>query len=138
MSCPFCEINEKRNKIIWEGKHVFVTLSNPRLMLGHTLVIPKRHVEKLSELYKEEKEELFETAIKFQERVLSKISSGCDIRVHYRPFQKQNNLKVNHLHLHIRPRELEDNLYQKSQIFEKEIFTELSDEEFKKTSGELK
>lgn len=53
---------------------------------------------------------------------------GCDIRQNYRPFQKESNLKVNHLHFHVIPRELEDELYQKSMIYEKEVFKPLTDE----------
>jgi len=98
-------------------------------MPGHLLVIPKRHVEKPSELNEQERAELFETVIEFQEKILNKISSGCDIKQNYRPFQKQNRLKVNHLHFHLQPRELFDELYKKCQIFQKDIFKDLSQQE---------
>jgi histidine triad (HIT) family protein len=127
--CPFCKIDAEKTRLIWSGKNTVVFLSNPRLMRGHILVIPKRHVEKITELTSEEQTELFETVLKFQERILSKLSRGCDIRQNYRPFQKQDNLKVNHLHIHLQPRELFDELYEKCQIAEKEIFEELSNEE---------
>lgn len=94
-------------------------------MPGHLLVIPKRHVEKISELNEEERKELFDTVIEFQEKIISKIAKGCDINQHYRPFQTQDKLKVNHLHIHILPRESKDELYQKSQKFEKDIFKPL-------------
>ena len=70
MKCPFCDINEEKTKILWEGKYVFVALSNPRLMPGHLLVIPKKHVEKISELNAKEKRELFDTLETFQEKKL--------------------------------------------------------------------
>ena len=127
MECPFCCINKEI--IINEGKHVSVILSNPRLMPGHLLVVPKRHVEKLSALQEDERRELFEKVIQFQEKILSKLASGCDIKQNYRPFQKQSNLKVNHLHIHLQPRELEDELYEKCQIFETKIFSNLTKEE---------
>jgi diadenosine tetraphosphate (Ap4A) HIT family hydrolase len=130
MDCPFCKTDKE--KIIKEGKTVFVILSNPRLVKGHLLVIPKRHVERISELSEEERKELFKTVIEFQEKILSKFFPGCDIRQHYRPFQKQNNLKINHLHVHLLPREFKDNLYQNCQIFEKKIFKKLTKEEIKK------
>ena len=98
-------------------------------MPGHLLVVPKRHVEKLSALQEDERRELFEKVIQFQEKILSKLASGCDIRQNYRPFQKQSNLKVNHLHIHLQPRELEDELYEKCQIFETKIFSNLTKEE---------
>ena len=129
MDCPFCNINSEKTRILEDKQFVRVIFSNPRLMPWHLLIVPKRHVEKLSELNKEEQKELFETIVEFQEKILSKIASGCGIRINYRPFQKQDNLKVNHLHVHLHPRELFDELYEKCQIFEKDVFKDLSPEE---------
>lgn len=129
MECPFCKIDEERTKIICEGKYTFVLLSNPRLMKGHTLIIPKRHVENLIDLNLEERKELFEKLFEFYNKILKKLARDCDIRCNYRPFQKQNNLKVNHLHIHLQPRELFDELYEKCQKFEKNIFKDLTKEE---------
>jgi len=132
MECPFCDVSNEKNRILKEGKFTRVIFSNPRLMPGHLLVIPKRHVEKISELNKEEREELLNNVIEFQEKILKKVASGCDVRQNYRPFQKQNKLKVHHLHIHLYPRELFDELYEKCQIFEKGVFNELSEEELNK------
>ena len=132
MDCPFCNINSERTRVLEDKKFIRVIFSNPRLMPGHLLIVPKRHVEKLSELNEEEQKELFETIIEFQEKILSKIASGCDIRINYRPFQKQDNLKVNHLHVHLCPRELFDELYEKCQVFEKDVFKDLTPEELNK------
>lgn len=132
MECPFCNINKEKNRIIKTGKNFFVILSNPRLVEGHLLVIPKRHVEKLSELTAGERVELLDTVIYFQELILHKLAKGCDIRQNYRPFQKESELKVTHLHIHLQPRELHDELYEKGQRFESDIFKALSDEEIEK------
>jgi diadenosine tetraphosphate (Ap4A) HIT family hydrolase len=88
----------------------------------HILIVPKRHIEKISELTKEELNEIIDLIIKFEEKILSRISKGCDIRQNYRPFQQQNSLKVNHIHFHLQPRELYDELYKKCQINEVDIF----------------
>ena len=93
------------------------------------MVIPKRHVVKISELNEEERKELFDFVIRFQEKILQKLTSGCDIRQHYRPFQKQDSLKVDHLHVHLQPREFEDEIYKKCQIGERDIFKELAGDE---------
>ncbi len=138
MDCPFCNINKEKTRIVEQTKNSLVILSNPRLISGHILVIPKRHVEKLSELNDEEKCDMLDLIIKYQEKILKKISSGCDIRQNYRPFQKQGKIKVNHLHIHLQPRELEDELYKKCQIFEKDIFKELRSEDMEKFSKILK
>jgi histidine triad (HIT) family protein len=132
MNCPFCDIDEEKTRIVQEGKTYYVALSNPRLVPGHLLIIPKRHMEKASELSEEERREIFDAVIKMQETVLAKFSTGCDIRSNYRPFLKPGWVKVNHLHFHLQPRELEDELYQQSQKFEKELWKELPEEEREK------
>lgn len=130
--CPFCNLDKEKSRVLKITKTVFVILSNPRLMPGHLLVIPRRHVEKLAELTLNESNDLLKMIIEFQEKLLSKYSSGCDIRQHYRPFQKQDTLKVNHLHVHLQPREFEDQLYRKCQIYEKPFFRNLSRREAEK------
>ncbi len=132
MDCPFCNIISKdTERKLYESEHVFAVLSNPRLVPGHILVIPKRHVEKFGDLSKEERSELLDEAIKIEENIL-KHFSGCDLSQHFRPFLPQSQLKVNHLHIHLRPREFEDELYKKVQIHEKEVFTKLEQDEFEK------
>jgi len=138
MNCPFCEINERRTKIIQTNKVTYVAFSNPRLAPGHLLVIPKRHVEKLSELTPEELDELWETVIDFQERILAELSSGCDLRQNYHPFQKQSRLKVDHLHIHLIPRENNDEIYQITKANEKNLFKDLDETEAKKILAALK
>ena len=98
------------------------------------MVIPKRHVGKLSELSKDEKEELLNFIIEYQEKILNNVAQGCDIRQNYRPFMKQGKLKIDHLHIHLLPREFDDDLYLKCQIFEKTIFKPLTQEEINKIS----
>ena len=133
VNCPFCNILKNKEREILDSRaHTFVILSNPRLMPGHLLIIPKRHVEKPSELTTEERFELFDTLIKYQEKILKNVSSGCDISQHCRPFLPQSRLKVDHVHFHLRPREFEDELYVKSHIHDKEIFKDLSEEEAEK------
>lgn len=112
-------------------------MSNPKLMPGHLLVIPKRHVEKLSELKQEEKKELIALVIKYQELVLAKMAAGCDIRQNHRPFIKEGHIKVNHLHIHLLPRKLDDELHKKSMIYEKEIFKDLTPEEIEDVLSKL-
>lgn len=136
--CVFCEIIKKENKreLISETENAITILSNLSLIKGHCLIIPKRHIEKISELNSKEKKEIFYELINIQEKLLKKFS-GCDIRQNFRPFQKQNKLKVNQLHFHLQPREFEDKLYNKCQVYEKEVFRNLSNEESKKIKDEI-
>ena len=128
--CPFCEIvKNDEGRVIAEGHHTIVILSNPRLVAGHALVIPKRHVLKLQALSVDEQKELFDTVLVWQEKIIDKLATGCDIRQNNRPFIQQNALKIDHIHIHLIPRESGDELYQKSMQFEKEIFKTPSEEE---------
>ncbi len=129
MNCRFCTIiNEETERIVAYREHCFVLLSNPRLVPGHLLVIPRRHVERPGELNEEEQKNFFDTVLEFQEYILSDIASGCDMRQHCKPFLPESRLKVNHVHMHLLPREFQDELYMQTQK-EGEVFTELSDQE---------
>jgi diadenosine tetraphosphate (Ap4A) HIT family hydrolase len=139
MDCRFCGLEEKQSKrILAVLPHTLVAFSDPRLMPGHLLVIPKRHVVGLAELDAEERRELFDTAIEYQTRILKNLASGCDIRQHNRPFLPENDLKVDHVHLHLQPREFEDELYRKSQIHDRELFKPLADDEMEKCAALLR
>ena len=129
MQCPFCDINSQKERIIETRKHSVVFLSSPRLMPGHLLVIPKRHVDRISQLTPSEREEVFDVLAEFEEKILARFSAGCDIRTHYKPFLKEDWTKVNHLHFHLHPRELRDELYTKVQVHDKELWKDLPDEE---------
>ncbi len=138
MVCVFCDIvgSKKNREIIFETENTLTILSNLSLVKGHCLIMPKRHVEKISELNEKESEEIFSELVKVQDILLKKFF-GCDIRQNFRPFQKQDKLKVNHLHFHLQPREFFDTLYEKCQIYEKEIFRDLSQEELKEIKKEV-
>ncbi len=135
MECRFCSIETKEpERVVHVGEHCVVMFSNPRLMPGHLLVIPKRHVLDLSALENAERKELFDTAISYQEKILKNIASGCDIRQHNRPFLPENDLKVDHVHLHLQPREYEDELYLNAQVHERTLFKPLKHAEIERMS----
>jgi len=134
--CVFCDVNSMNGRILDESKNTITILSNPCLVKGHVLVMPKRHVEKLSEFNKEERVELIEQVTKIQEKLLEKFK-GCDVRQNYRPFQKEDGLKIDHLHIHLQPRELFDELYEKCQVHEKKIFKKLNKEELDDLTKEV-
>jgi diadenosine tetraphosphate (Ap4A) HIT family hydrolase len=128
--CPFCTGARKENRILKEGKYAYVIFSNPRLMPGHILVIPKRHVEgRLEELTVEERGEIFDFLSEFQAKILKKISSGCDIRQNYKPYVENSRTHINHLHFHLNPREYKDELYEKVDVYRKAFYRDLTEEE---------
>lgn len=113
-----------------EGRHAYVIFSNPRLMPGHLLVVPKRHVEgKLQELSQEERDEVMDFVAEFQAKILEKLASGCDVRQNYKPYVENSDTHVNHMHFHLHPRELNDELHGKADVHRKPLYRDLPDEE---------
>lgn len=125
-NCPFCKPSER---VLKENATAQVILSNPRKVPGHFLVIPKRHVEKPWELESQELQDIFALIFEVEQKIIGKLGDGCDIRQNYRPFMKQSQLKVDHLHFHVIPRTLDDYIYSISEKFETELFAELDDTE---------
>ncbi|MEK7510233.1 MAG: HIT domain-containing protein [Patescibacteria group bacterium] len=132
--CPFCAIS-KEPRILKEGKYMYVILSNPRLMPGHLLVISKRHVARLSELREEERKELLDLLIEFEERILARLSSGCDIRQNYKPYVPNSRTSVEHFHFHLYPRNLDDQIHEAIDPHQKPLYRDLSEEERKRLSA---
>lgn len=98
-------------------------------MLGHLLVIPKRHVMRLVELTKEERDELSDLLIEFEEKILQKLSAGCDIRQNYKPYVPNSRTSVKHFHFHIYPRDLNDELHQATDPHQEPLYRDLPNEE---------
>lgn len=99
-------------------------------MPGHTLVIPNRHVEKPWELTHEELTAIFDEIKWVQAQLLDAgLGDGVDTRQNYRPFMPQGKIKIDHVHFHVLPRKLNDELYQRAMHFETELFEELSPQE---------
>ena len=136
--CPFCNLQTETSRIIRTNDLTTTLLSNPRLMPGHTLVVPNRHVTHPDDLTDNELLAIFNEIKKVRAKLLKTIATGCDVRQNYRPFQKQGWIKVDHLHFHVLPRNQEDDLYQRSQKFESEIFMDLPDDERQQMTDSLK
>lgn len=128
-NCPFCSTENERRRILQETDNVRVIFSNPRLMKGHLLIVPKRHIEKPWELTANELQELFGHIHSLQQKLSQTVGTGCDVRQNYRPFIKQGRLKVDHLHFHLMPRTFQDDLYERCMKYEADIFTDLPDDE---------
>lgn len=130
--CPFCNLDSEKNRTIRKGKLSTIILSNPRLMPGHTLVIPNRHIEQPWGLTKDELLAMFKDITYVSKKLLSTIATGIDVRQNYRPFLAQGRVKVNHVHFHVLPRTNEDKLFRVSMKFEAELFKDLNQREISK------
>jgi diadenosine tetraphosphate (Ap4A) HIT family hydrolase len=132
--CPFCDPGQR---ILKSNDSAYILLSNPRLMPGHFLTIPKRHVEDPRKLTGEELKDIFELIFFVENKILGKLGTGCDIRQNYRPFLKQGRVKIDHVHFHIMPRSFEDELYKMVMKHETDMFKDLAKGEHDKIAALL-
>ncbi len=123
-NCPFCSFTDR---VIKDNASAYTILSNPRKVPGHFLVIPKRHTEKPWELTAKEIQDVFKLIFFIEKSIIGKLGSGCDIRQNYRPFIEQDDVKMNHVHFHVIPRNKNDYIYSVSEKFEVDLFAELDD-----------
>lgn len=124
--CPFCDCGER---VLKANESAQVILSDPHKVPGHFLVMPKRHIEKPWELTDVELKDIFDLIFFIEQKVIGKLGDGCDIRQNYRPFHKQDGLKVDHVLFHVLPRSRDDYLYKVSEQYESDLFVDLDDME---------
>jgi histidine triad (HIT) family protein len=100
--CIFCEIVAGRAPAhkIYEDKDTLAFLDLFPITRGHTLVIPKRHVDRLTELREEEYEDLFRTVVTVCRRT-ERLTKDYNVAINQGRLAGQI---VFHLHFHIIPR----------------------------------
>ncbi|MGC2288818.1 MAG: HIT family protein [Thermoplasmata archaeon] len=100
--CIFCEIVAGRAPIqkVYEDKDTLAFLDLFPITRGHTLVIPKRHADRLTDLRVEEYEDLFRTLVTVC-RKIERLSQDYNVAVNQGKLAGQI---VFHLHFHIIPR----------------------------------
>jgi diadenosine tetraphosphate (Ap4A) HIT family hydrolase len=124
--CPFCQL---KDHVLLENELAQAFLSNPRIAYGHFLVTPKRHVEAPWELSQAEIIAIFNLINQVEQKLIGKVSDGCDVRQNYKPFLKQTRLKIDHIHYHVIPRTNQDRIFQVSEIHANQLWENVSQEE---------
>lgn len=106
MDCIFCKIIKKeiRAKILADTEHTTAFLDAFPLTKGHTLVIPKKHYEKVQDIPSEENIDLFETVRKLLKNV-DVITGATLVAIHN---GKESGQEIPHVHVHLVPRSLSD------------------------------
>jgi histidine triad (HIT) family protein len=108
VECLFCRIAAGGDDaaIVFEDERAVAFLDNRPLFPGHTLLVPRRHVETLPDLPAEEVGALFSIAQKLCAAVESAMhAAGTFVAINNRVSQS-----VPHLHVHIVPRRPKDGL----------------------------
>ncbi len=106
MDCIFCKIIsvEIPTKIIAKTENSIAFLDAFPLTKGHTLVIPKKHHEKIQNMSPEENTDLFSTIHKVISKV-DKLTGATLVAIHN---GKDAGQEIPHLHVHLVPRSADD------------------------------
>jgi len=116
VGCPFCEIltGKRKQHVVAENRNALAVLDYMPIVEGHTLVIPRKHYESIMEMPERELHSLFILVADTEKAILKGLgAAGADIKQHYKPFLPENEIKVNHVHVHIIPRNPFDQLFER-------------------------
>ncbi len=103
MDCIFCKIisGEIPSKRLSESTYSIAILDAFPLAAGHTLVMPKRHCQKIQDMTSDENADLFAMVQKMTSRIDFTMTGSSLIAIHN---GKDAGQEVPHLHVHIVPR----------------------------------
>ena len=134
MDCIFCKIAKKEipSKIITETNKSIAFLDVFPLSRGHTLVIPKRHYEKIQDMADIDNNDLFDVVHKVISKV-DKITGSTLLAIHN---GKGSGQEIPHVHVHLIPRQPDDLAGPVHSMFKNR--PKLSDDELDKLCTEIK
>ena len=98
MKCLFCDIVQGKEVVfnVWEDTYFFAFLDNHPINPGHTILIPKSHIENVFEMTDDAFQRLFLTAKRIAP-ILQKATSAKRIGIAVEGFG------VPHVHVHLVP-----------------------------------
>ena len=108
MACVFCDIVARKAPahIVYEDDDLIAFLDSRPITDGHTLLVTKRHYERLGEIPEATVAKLFTKAQELNETIMKKMSAqGANISVND---GKAAHQLVPHIHVHIIPRKAND------------------------------
>lgn len=106
MDCVFCKIVEGKipAKVIMESERSIAFLDAFPVAKGHTLVIPKKHYEKLQSISPEDNADLFGLVHKIIPKI-DALTGASLVAIHN---GKDAGQEVPHVHIHLIPRHKSD------------------------------
>src|SRR5215217_5067173 len=107
-SCLFCRIvsGELAATVVYEDKNSLAFLDHRPLFHGHTLLVPREHVETLGELPSKLVAPYFESA----QLLARAVESAMDAEGTFVAMNNRVSQSVPHLHVHVVPRRRKDGL----------------------------
>lgn len=106
MKCLFCQILQNKTDIIYENEYFYVIYDHFPVSKGHTLIIPKRHIEDYFSLTFDEASILHQTILLMKELLDQEFQpDGYNIGINNGEAAGQS---IFHLHIHLIPRYIGD------------------------------
>jgi histidine triad (HIT) family protein len=109
-TCVFCEIVRRTEvaSIVWEDRLTMAFVDLRQFHAGHTLVIPKRHVNDVRELDYDTGAALMATVTRVTSAVAASFpNQGLSL---WHSIGEAADQEVPHMHVHVHPRKLGDGL----------------------------
>jgi len=134
MDCIFCKIADGKipARIILESNKSLAFLDAFPLASGHSLVIPKKHYEKIQQMPADENYDLFNLVQQVTEKI-DALTNAELIAVHN---GKESGQEIPHVHVHIIPRSAGDGAGAVHSMFRNR--PKLSDKEFDQILHKIK
>ena len=134
MDCLFCKIVNKEipSRIITETENSIAFLDAFPVSRGHTLVITKKHYEKVQDMTDIDNNDLFDTVHKVISKV-DKLTCSTLLAIHN---GKDSGQEIPHVHVHLIPREPDDQAGPVHSMFK--YRPKLSDDELDQLCAKIK
>ena len=127
MTCIFCDIldGKRDGHIVYDDEDHIAFLDKYPIDDGHTLIIPKKHYEQITDMNSEDVGKIFSLVPKIAKAVL--IGSGADAFSLAQNNGKAAKQIIPHVHIHIIPRyNNKGTVWTKRQITTDEVLSKLA------------
>jgi histidine triad (HIT) family protein len=127
--CPFCAVvSGGEAHLLLESPEVLALLDHAPLIPGHSLVLPRRHVETLDELPSDLLAPLFAAV----QRLSAALQRGLGADGSFAAINTRVSQSVPHLHVHVVPRHRGDGLFRAGMVWQRRRYREGEAEELAK------
>ncbi|MGC8662621.1 MAG: HIT family protein [Candidatus Micrarchaeia archaeon] len=111
MKDVFCNKKVLIKQAYYESKYIYILYNIRPILPGHSLIIPKRHVEFIQDLKEDEWLDILHAVKKILPILMSKYKADSyNLTSNIGPYSGR---EINHVHIHVIPRK-KDDLYSKN------------------------
>jgi histidine triad (HIT) family protein len=108
-NCKFCQIilKDAASEILYEDKNVIAFLDFRPVFKGHTLIIPKKHIDNFDDLPKN----LMMPLLAAAQKIGLALEEGIGAHGNFLCLNNKVSQRVLHCHLHVIPRQFKDGMH---------------------------